>query len=69
MSEDKIEIYVEIGPNLKSVIQDSIAKMDLYNEPVAAESMISTLFGSIRTMIVDILKTKKKETTESTGPM
>jgi hypothetical protein len=64
VSEDKLEVHIEIGPNLRSVLEESFSKMDLYNDPVAAEGVISTLFGSIKNMIVDILTVKKPENKE-----
>jgi hypothetical protein len=61
---EKIEVHVEIGPNLKSVLEKAFSELDLYNEPVSAESIIATVFGSIKGMIVDILTVKKPENKE-----
>lgn len=64
MSNEKIEVVVDIGPNLKNVLEKTVGELDLYNDPRAGESFIVNIIDTIKSMIVDILTIKKKNEKE-----
>jgi hypothetical protein len=64
---EEIKIHIEIGDNLRSVLETSIQSVDTYVSSEDSTNLITKVFDSIRKFAVDIL-TEKKKGTESTGP-
>jgi hypothetical protein len=60
-TENKIEVYIEIGDNLRSVLEKIIDDADTYSEPEKTESLIEATIGSIRELVKGCLTLDKKE--------
>ena len=60
-NETKTEIYIEIGDNLRSVLERLIENSDAYAHPVTTGELIKDTINSFRDMAVEIIKAKKTE--------
>jgi hypothetical protein len=63
MSNEKIEVYIEIGPNLKDVITNAMDNMQSgsYSEVQETRDLIDTIFVRIKDMVTDLFKIKKEK--------
>jgi hypothetical protein len=61
MSEEKINVYIEIGDNLKSVMEKAINDADTYSDPDGTGQLFSSIFSGIKNLIVEYIKAKKEK--------
>jgi len=61
MSDEKINIYIEIGDNLRSVMEKTIDDTNTYSDSVGTEGIISTIFSGLRNLVVEFVKAKKEK--------